>query len=332
MDSNSRICDSFDDWGFGIPEVDASCAQNSDWPQAPCFDYGNVPKSTFVERWTPYYDFKGEELMEQKKIELLNALETDSFEKWINSSENYLENSNVYNYYLSTGEIAKQYKYGGFIDYENKSPKKQQSIYTKPYDLKCKEGLFPIILQNENYACVKFKTRDKMLEKNLIHDSYYLISVVERNNYVNLNSFFQITVRNEGMVPIQFDSGFFDIPIFQLRENNSKSLDPKLLHPGEHANYRPWSNIQLDDLKSGKYQIEIIYHSDIHKKKKSLNYEINFHDEFEDDDIANMCLKHGGIIAFSQGNNKSFTICSLIDKNTCENIGGVYGIEHCRID
>jgi hypothetical protein len=263
---------------IGIQESDASCVQNRDWSSAPCFDTGSPSKTEFVERWTPYYEYKGSELMERKKIEMFQSLENKTFEQWIGSSENPHENHNVYSYYMSTGEVAKQSSGGGFYVEEITSPHKQQSIHTKPYNLNCKNNLLPVLLQSETYACVKEESREKLLELNLIHKDYSNISILRIEDENDVNTPFYISIRNEGMVPIHFESSSIQVPMFQTR-NQAPPYDEKLLYPGGHASQWHLKEKQLDEsLKLGKNIIEINYKSDIHQLEKSVNYEINIVD------------------------------------------------------
>lgn len=90
----------------------ASCAVNEDWPDAPCFDVLPVNREEYRMAWAPYYDYKGSEWMEQKKTEILQAIENGTFMEW----EGSVENSNVYNYYHSVGLVPNQYDYFFFED------------------------------------------------------------------------------------------------------------------------------------------------------------------------------------------------------------------------
>lgn len=91
---------------FVIPQGFAQCIFNDDWPDAPCFDMGPVPKSEFKTAWSPYYDYKGSEWMEIKKTEMFQALDDGVFNQWTHE----LGNSNVYHYYVSTDEIQRQFE------------------------------------------------------------------------------------------------------------------------------------------------------------------------------------------------------------------------------
>ncbi len=53
-----------------IPQSFADCSTNADWPDAPCMDEivnGRIPQHQ-VDRWTEYYEYKGAQFMESKKL------------------------------------------------------------------------------------------------------------------------------------------------------------------------------------------------------------------------------------------------------------------------
>ncbi|MCV0391992.1 MAG: hypothetical protein K5790_01720 [Nitrosopumilus sp.] len=93
------------------PIVYAQCIYNDDWPDAPCFDTGPVSHLDFNKAWAPYYDHKGSEWMETKRIELHQVLEQGTIEEWVEK----LENHNVYQYYLSRNEIQSSLPYDSFF-------------------------------------------------------------------------------------------------------------------------------------------------------------------------------------------------------------------------
>jgi len=90
-----------------LPDAFAFCIINEDWSDAPCFDMGHIREIEFKEGWAPYYDYKGSEWMESKKTEMFQALDNSTLEEWTNEIENY----NVYQYYLSTDDIQRQFHY-----------------------------------------------------------------------------------------------------------------------------------------------------------------------------------------------------------------------------
>ena len=85
----------------------SQCIYNDDWPDAPCFDMGPVSHQKFYDAWAPYYEYKGEDWMGAKKVEMNQALENQSFEEWAEKLENY----NVYRYYLSRNEVQSSLPY-----------------------------------------------------------------------------------------------------------------------------------------------------------------------------------------------------------------------------
>lgn len=91
-----------------VPEGFSQCIYNDDWPPAPCFDMGSVSEVKYKWAWAPYYMEKGDEIMKSKHIEMHDALKNGTIEKWVGSS---LQNSNVYNYYRSVGDIQSQFPY-----------------------------------------------------------------------------------------------------------------------------------------------------------------------------------------------------------------------------
>ncbi len=86
----------------------ASCTVNTDWPDAPCMDLivgGRYPQDQ-VDKWTEYYDYKGAQFMESKKMELDKAVKEDRLMGWVNES---IQNSNVWQYYYFSGQAPSPY-------------------------------------------------------------------------------------------------------------------------------------------------------------------------------------------------------------------------------
>lgn len=91
-------------FSFNISYSFASCIENEDWSDAPCMDNFPINRAEFQRDWAPYYDYKGSELMESKHAEMQQAINDGTFNKWKNNREN----SNVYYYYLSIGNVTNQ--------------------------------------------------------------------------------------------------------------------------------------------------------------------------------------------------------------------------------
>jgi LPXTG-motif cell wall-anchored protein len=81
----------------------ASCAVNEDWSDAPCFDVLPVNREEYRVAWVPYYDYKGPEWMEQKRIEMFDAKEDGKLAEWMDEIR---QNHKVFSYYQSLGEIS----------------------------------------------------------------------------------------------------------------------------------------------------------------------------------------------------------------------------------
>ena len=86
-----------------VPTVHAQCTLNDDWPDRPCLD-GSTKGSYSqiqVDKWRQYYDYKGSDIMESKKLEMNNAIQQNYLKEWIGGSD---ENYNVWTYYYFSGE------------------------------------------------------------------------------------------------------------------------------------------------------------------------------------------------------------------------------------
>lgn len=90
-----------------FPQGFSQCIYNDDWPDAPCFDMGPVSHLEFNKAWAPYYEHKGAEWMETKKVEMNQSLDNGIIIEWVKKLENY----NVYQYYLSRNEIQSSLPY-----------------------------------------------------------------------------------------------------------------------------------------------------------------------------------------------------------------------------
>ena len=92
---------------------DAMCVRNQDWPAAPCYGCPGCVPSLEKQRsdWGPYYNYKGAEFMEQKKLEMLDAIENNHLDEWLGSGPRD-QNSNVYHYYELHGITNEMTIYG----------------------------------------------------------------------------------------------------------------------------------------------------------------------------------------------------------------------------
>ncbi len=94
--------------GLILPHAFGICIVNTDWPDAPCIDLVIDHKypQDLVDGWAKYYDYKGAEFMESKKIEMNNAIENGQLFKWVEKS---IQNHNVWQYYYFSGQAPNTY-------------------------------------------------------------------------------------------------------------------------------------------------------------------------------------------------------------------------------
>ena len=100
---------------FSNNPVFAECAVNTDWPDAPCMDLivnGHYPQD-LVDKWARYYDYKGAQFMETKKMELDKAVREDRLMGWVNES---IQNHDVWQYYYFSGQVPNPYPQNAGFD------------------------------------------------------------------------------------------------------------------------------------------------------------------------------------------------------------------------
>lgn len=157
----------------------ASCIVNTDWPDAPCMDLivsGRYSQDQ-VDRWAQYYDYKGTQFMESKKIQMNKAISEDRLMEWIDES---IQNSNVWQYYYFSGQASNPYPQNFGFDPINHNPAVNHSIITprdmmppikqlhsaiSPDEVVCKSGLVLVQKHNGLPACVTSETREKLIQR-----------------------------------------------------------------------------------------------------------------------------------------------------------------------
>lgn len=164
---------------FGIKEATAICTPDilEDWPDAPC----GLPLSTEKLRqdWQGYYEFKGKEWMEEKRVEMEKAILSSTLEQWRTDGANY----NVWLYYKITNNIPevppiKQFKFGIPLT-----------------EIKCKENL--ILLKkasNELPICVSIKTSQKLLERKFAQTTIFGLTSESPLTTDGIESYREITI------------------------------------------------------------------------------------------------------------------------------------------
>ena len=90
-----------------FPSTYASCVGDYDWPQRPCYDTSPGPTiDQMKQEWQVYYQFKGKDWMEMKKVEMDSAIKDGTLKEWTeygSSSDNFA-NWNVWYYYHLNGQ------------------------------------------------------------------------------------------------------------------------------------------------------------------------------------------------------------------------------------
>lgn len=98
------------------------CFASPDWPDEPCWgkrcansdEPACIDPNWWKERWAPYYDYKGSEWMEEKKQEMMYAIQNDNLFEWIQLTQDNGTHSNVHKYYFYFGEVPDLD--GNFVD------------------------------------------------------------------------------------------------------------------------------------------------------------------------------------------------------------------------
>ena len=83
--------------------VYAPPSYNPDWQSYP-YCPGGCSNEYLKTEWAKYYDIKGSEWMEHKKIEMLFAIDNGTLEQWVDDDPTRA-NGNVYMYYFYQGDI-----------------------------------------------------------------------------------------------------------------------------------------------------------------------------------------------------------------------------------
>lgn len=144
----------------------AWCMENEDWKDAPCYGaaYQNFSKEKIQDDWASYYDYKGQDWMEQKKVELMIAIRDRYHEEWHNESD---ANSNVFQYYYAFYDMD---KYQNFY-----SPHKQLTEGFPFNEVQCKQNLVLLQKYDGSPACVTESTKMKLIERGWTDTSNFQI-------------------------------------------------------------------------------------------------------------------------------------------------------------
>ena len=151
-----------------ISKVYAPCMTDEDWPDAPCYaDPDHHPtKEELRKAWSGYYQFKGKEWMESKKVEMDLAIKNGTLRAWVypENESGTSPNSNVWYYYYLNGQ-APYYIYGKYVD-EVLPPRFQEKIgVSPPINIECNKGLELIFKKTTGApTCVKISSVSRLVE------------------------------------------------------------------------------------------------------------------------------------------------------------------------
>ncbi len=155
--------------------VSASCSGNIDWIEVPCEDSQPYPGADqMMLDWHPYYDYKGREFMENKKLELVQTLDSGTISDWlgptssrydVNDNENidFSEKHNVFFYYYFMRAVPDS---AGFIHETQNSPIEQFEYYKSMKEISCNYD-YVVMKKSSNGlpACIKPDTYATLLER-----------------------------------------------------------------------------------------------------------------------------------------------------------------------
>ena len=106
--------------GIVLQPAYADCIQDSDWPEKPCLDTPPYVEEYLKATWEEYYEYKGQAWMEEKKVEMDQAIKDGMLDEWVEtrSAPDNFANYNVYFYYFlddQAPDINGSGGSGGFI-------------------------------------------------------------------------------------------------------------------------------------------------------------------------------------------------------------------------
>lgn len=137
-----------------------SCERDKDWPKNPCYiepPYPDLQKK--ISDFSGYYEYKGGDWMEMKKIEMNEAIKSGTLKKWIESGtiENEFgqsnPNKNVWHYYYLNGEAP--YYQDANKSLQPVSPLQQIKSGKPLTSILCKPGLELIFRNSSLPVCIK---------------------------------------------------------------------------------------------------------------------------------------------------------------------------------
>ena len=83
----------------------SACSLDPDWPEKPCLDTPPYTNDEQKTAWMPYYEHKGSQWMEMKKIEMEQSMYSGNLESWKRANS---ANYNVWYYNTLFGDISQK--------------------------------------------------------------------------------------------------------------------------------------------------------------------------------------------------------------------------------
>lgn len=154
-----------DNTAFGL------CMPDPDWPDAPCYGCPTCYPGIEQEKsdWEGYFEYKGEQWMNQKKNEMFLVIEQAGITQWLYHKSSYYSesNHNVWKYYYLHGEVPRENgKYLGEFDYPYQQPYEEYFEHSFLV-VQCNDGLTLVIKNSKQTpACVTESTGNKLVLRN----------------------------------------------------------------------------------------------------------------------------------------------------------------------
>ena len=157
--------------GIFYVHADMSCPVNVDWPNALCPRY-DTDFEKRKDSWKEYYEYKGTQWMEDKKIKLLDAINKKILHEWIAQVDDQ-SHTNVYLYYFYTeaipGENGIYASKGCMTDYDVPCLSVSVESIIKENDEfgnLCNDGL-ELVFRNRTWdnSCVKSSSVSELISR-----------------------------------------------------------------------------------------------------------------------------------------------------------------------
>ena len=218
---------------IGTQKALATCVEDEDWPDKPCY---MVQGEFFTLKekqagWLEYYQYKGNDWLVKKDIEMQNAIESKTLKQWIHQNPKPInhqnENNENYNYWFL------QYIYHQTPHYENGkyvSNNFESPIYQfkqgKPFGkIECNNDLILVKRSSDKSPmCIKESNVKKFSTKGLTVPSSVLIEFFTDKDTYQVGESIPITMKNTGETVLEGRSTPCGFDILNENKKRVKSL------------------------------------------------------------------------------------------------------------